>query len=207
MSEVEQQDSVGSSNLGLTPVLISLLKGVLYRDQEPILWNALLNFRSQASDYVGQLGLDLLLDEAEGYAFLRSRAVTPGEEEKIPRLIARRPLSFYDSLLLALLRKKLAEFDAAGTESRLVLKLDQILDLVQLFLPERSDEVKLHQRLEQSVQRLQEMGFMRRLKSSSEPPTFEVLRVIKAFVDAQWLSGLEESLASYRAYAVEPQTN
>jgi hypothetical protein len=74
-------------------------------------------------------------------------------------------------------------------------------------LPERSDEVKLHQKVEQSVQRLQDMGFMRRLKSSSEPPTFEVLRVIKAFVDAQWLSGFEESLASYRAYAVEPHAN
>ena len=207
MDEVKQQDLVGTSSPGLTPVLITLLKGVLYRDQEPMLWSALLNLRSQASDYVGQVGLDLLLDDAEGYAFLRSRAVTPGEEDKIPRLIARRPLSFYDSLLLALLRKKLAEFDAVGTESRLILKSDQILDLVQLFLPERSDEVKLHQRVEQSIQRLQEMGFLRGLKSSSEPPTFEVSRVIKAFVDAQWLSGLEDSLASYRDHAIAPQVN
>ena len=56
-----------------------------------------------------------MLDEAEGYAFLRAR---PHEEddnaEKLPRLVARRPLSFPVSLLLALLRKKLAEFDAGG---------------------------------------------------------------------------------------------
>jgi hypothetical protein len=64
------------------------------------------------------LGLELVLDEAEGYAFLRAR---PEEEDsdtsasKLPRLVARRPLSFPVSLLLALLRKKLAEFDAAVT--------------------------------------------------------------------------------------------
>ncbi len=66
-------------------------------------------------DYVAVLGLELVLDEAEGYAFLRSR---PGRRRdaapKLPRLVARRPLSFPVSLLLALLRKKLAEFDAGG---------------------------------------------------------------------------------------------
>lgn len=152
------------------------------------------------------LGLDLLVNEIEGHAFVRSRNPVPGEEDNIPRLVARRPLSFYDSLLLALLRKKLAEFDATGTESRLVIKLDQIIDLVQLFLPERADEVKLRGRVEQSVQRLQDMGFLRKLKSTNDPGTFEVLRIIKEFVDAQWLIGLDESLASYRAYSQELQT-
>jgi hypothetical protein len=185
--------------------LITLLKGVLYREENPRLWSILLNLRPQVSDSIGQLGLELMLDEAEGYAFLRSRVVASGEEDNIPRLVARRPLPFYDSLLLALLRKRLAEFDATGVESRLVLRQEQILELIQLFLPERSDEVKLAQRVEVSVQRLQEMGFLRKLKSNSEPPAFEVLRIIKAFVDAQWLSGLEESLATYRAYGTEPQ--
>jgi hypothetical protein len=207
VSEEIRHDAATRSQPQLTHALIILLKGVLYRDQDASIWSCLLTLRAQVTDYVGQLGLDLLVDEAEGYAFLRTRLLESGEDDGVPRLVARRPLSFYDSLLLALLRKKLAEFDAAATETRLILKWEQILDLVQLFLPERSDETKLHQRIEQSVNRLQEMGFLRRLKSTTEPPTFEVLRIIKAFVDAQWLEGLEASLAAYRNHAIEPKGN
>ena len=69
------------------------------------------------------LGLELVLDEAEGYAFLRSRPESEDDgNSKLPRLVARRPLSFPVSLLLALLRKKLAEFDAGGGETRLVFR-------------------------------------------------------------------------------------
>ena len=66
---------------------------------------------------------------AEGYAFLRSR-LPDGDDTgaQLPRLVARRPLSFPVSLLLALLRKKLAEFDAGGGQEaggvRLVLTRD-----------------------------------------------------------------------------------
>ena len=70
---------------------------------------------ARVRDYVTVLGLDLVLDEAEGYAFLRSRPNLDGDPEtSLPRLVARRPLSFPVSLLLALLRKKLAE--ATGGE-------------------------------------------------------------------------------------------
>ena len=50
------------------------------------------------------------------------------------------------------------------------------------------------------------MGFLRKLRSAKEPLAFEVLRIIKAFVDAQWLSAFDEALAGYRAHAVELQT-
>jgi hypothetical protein len=103
--------------------VIPLLKGVIYQEADAGLWNALLTLQSRVRDYVAVLNLELVLDEAEGYAFLRSRpepddASTP----RLPRLVARRPLSFPVSLLLALLRKKLAEFDASGGDTRLVLR-------------------------------------------------------------------------------------
>ena len=205
MSEMAQDQALANPQTELSAVLITLLKGVLYREGNQALWNTLLRLRAQAISYMYALGLVLHVDEGEGHAYLRSRLVTEEEENAIPRLIARRPLSFYDSLLLALLRKKLTEFDVSGTESKLILKLDQILELMALFLPERNDEVKLQGRVEQSVQRLQEMGFLRKLKSTQGTETFEVLRIIKAFVDAQWLDGLEKGLANYRSHIAEAQ--
>ena len=58
----------------LSAVVIPLLKGVLYRSDDTALWSALLLLQGRARDHVGVLGLDLMVDEAEGYAFLRSRA-------------------------------------------------------------------------------------------------------------------------------------
>ena len=88
-----------------------MLKGVVYRDGDAGLWQALGELQIRVREYVAVLGLELVLDEAEGCAYLRQRAAGEGEAA-LPRLVPRRQLSYPVSLLLALLRKKLAEFDA-----------------------------------------------------------------------------------------------
>jgi hypothetical protein len=193
--------SVVDAKPDLSLILVSLLKGVLMRDPHPTLWSALLQLQSQVRDYVAVLALELVLDEAEGYAFLRSRANLEEEnDDGIPRLVARRPLSFPVSLILALLRKKLAEFDASGAETRLVLSRDEIVELVRIFLPLRSNETRLFDQIETHLNKIAELGFLRRLKTST--PTsqgnYEVQRILKAFVDAQWLSEFDERLAAYQ---------
>lgn len=106
------------------------------------------------------------------------------------------------SLLLALLRKKLAEFDANGSDTRLVLSRDDMVELVRVFLPERSNEARLIDQIETHINRVVDLGFLRRLKpgsgTSSLPASFEVRRILKAFVDAQWLAEFDARLAVYR---------
>ena len=187
----------------LPPVLIALLRGVLYREKEPRQWSTLLRTRSEATDYMAKLALVLHIDETEGHAYLRNRDVLPGEDDNPPRLLPRRQLAYNDSLLLALLRKKLAEFDASATDSRLILRAEQIYEMLALFLPESADETRLRARVDTSIKRLADMGFLRSLQAGEENDAFEVLRVIKAFVDAEWLSGFESGLAAYRAHEGE----
>lgn len=182
----------------LSAVVVPLLKGVIYREDNPALWSRLLNAQAGVRDYVAVLGLELLLDEAEGYAFLRSRQ----EEEKegqpaVPRLVARRQLSYPVSLLLALLRKKLAEFDASGGETRLILSRDEVVELIRIFLPEGSNEAKLIDQVDATLNKIAELGFVRRLRGQSH--MIEVRRILKAFVDAQWLADFDQRLAEYRA--------
>ena len=182
----------------LSAVVIPLLKGVVYEDDEARLWGALLRLQPQVRDYVGVLGLELVIDEAEGYAFLRSRAT---EDEALPRLVARRPLSFGVSLLLALLRKRLAEFDATGGDARLVLTRDEIVELMRVFLPETANEVKRIDQIETHINRIADLGFLRRLKpagSAAGPASYEVRRILKAFVDAQWLADFGDRLKAYK---------
>ena len=68
------------------------------------------------------------------------------------------------SLLLALLRKKLAEFDAGGGDTRLVLSRDDIVDLVRVFLPDGPNEAKLIDQIETTINKVVELGFLQKLK-------------------------------------------
>lgn len=194
-----------AQNAELSTLAITLLKGVVYRDSDEQLWGALLALQARVRDYVAVLGLELVLDEAEGYAFLRGRPDPSAEDDapRLPRLVARRPLSFPVSLLLALLRKKLAEFDASGGETRLVLSRDDIVELVRVFLPVSSNEARLIDQIDGHIQRIVELGFLKRLRpageSSQQPTGYEVRRILKAYVDAQWLGEFDARLASYCA--------
>ena len=189
----------------LSQLVVHLLKGVLYQEYDGPLWQALLQLQAQVRDYVAVLGLELVLDEAEAYAFLRSRALEDEDETaKRPRLIARRPLSFPVSLLLALLRKKLAEFDGDSDQTRLILSRDDMVELVRVFLPDSSNEAKLIDQIETHFNKVVELGFLRRLKvasavSGKNGENFEVRRILKAFVDAQWLAEFDSRLEAYKA--------
>jgi len=189
----------------LSALVVPLLKGVIYQESDPALWNALLNFQGRVRDYVAVLGLELMLDQAEGYAFLRSLADDEDDAAaRTPRLVVRRPLSFPVSLLLALLRKKLAEFDASGGDTRLVLSRGEAVELIRVFLPEGSNEARLIDQVDAHLNRIVELGFLRRLKPpAGQEAMFEVRRFLKAFIDAQWLAEFDQRLDAYKAHLLE----
>lgn len=183
----------------ISEILIALLKGVIYRDTNPEIWCALEKLQAGVRDYVAVLGLELLLDDAEGYAWLRNRPALE-DTPALTRLVAKRQLSFPVSLLLALLRKKLAEFDATGGDTRLILSRDHVVDLVRVFLPSGTNEARMVNQLDAHLNKICELGFLRRLRGNDN--LFEVRRILKAFVDAQWLGEFEQRLAEYRGHMI-----
>jgi hypothetical protein len=174
------------------------MKGVTYREADASLWQSLIEGQGRIRDYVAVLGLELVLDEAEGYAYLRQHPSLEAEPE-LARLVPRRQLGYPVSLLLVALRKKLAEIDANSGETRVVLRREQIVDLVRFLLPDSVNEARLFDRMETHINKVVELGFLRRLRAESDQ--FEVQRIVKAFVDAQWLGEFEQRLAAYREYA------
>lgn len=182
--------------LGL--VIIALFQGVLYRESAEQQWQGLLDLQARVRDYCGVIGLELILDEAEGYAYLRQRPAAP-EAPALPRLVQRRPLSFPVSLILVLLRKKLAEFDALSADTKLVVSRDDIVDQMRLFLPATANEARLLDRMDTHLGKVVELGFLRRLRG--QEGHYEVRRVLKAFVDAQWLDEFTQRLDAYAGHA------
>lgn len=208
MTEPALQNS--SPSVELSPLVIHLLKGVLYQEADPALWSGLLRLQAHVRDYVQVIGLELVLDESEGYAFLQSadrESDSNGEDDTkptLPRLIPRRRLSFPVSLLLALLRKRMAENDATGGDTRLVLTRDEIVGLMRIFLAESSNEARLVDQIDSHIAKAVELGFLRKLRTttSQAPASYEVMRILKAFVDAQWLAEFDTRLSEYREHSL-----
>jgi len=181
----------------LPHVLVALMKGILERETAPALWQGLIAHQARVRDHVGVVGLDLVLDEAEGHAYLRQKPQAEGEPE-LPRLVTRRQLGFSLSLMLALLRKKLAEHDAMSGETRLVVSAADIFDMVRLFLPATVNEARLKDQVDSNIRKVVDLCFLRPLKGRDD--TYEVRRILRSFVDAQWLGQLSERLADYAGH-------
>ena len=186
----------------LSVVVVSLMKGIADRESEPVLWQSLIGIQARVRDYVACLGLDLVLDEAEGFAYLRQRPAEEGAGE-LPRLVPRRQLGYQVSLMLALLRKKLAEFDATSGEARLILGRNDIVEMMRVFLAETANQVRLNDKIGADINRVVDMGFLRRLRGTND--RFEVRRILKAFVDAQWLADFDQRLAAYQSHSSSEQ--
>ena len=92
----------GTYDADFSGAVIALMGGIVDREDNPALWQRLIDLRQRVAEYVAAMGLDLILDEAEGYGYLRQRRAAPGEPE-LPRLIARRQLGYSVSLLLVLI--------------------------------------------------------------------------------------------------------
>ncbi len=189
----------------LSAILVQLLKGVVYEDRHAKLWYSLLQLQAAVRDYFRVLGLELYLDEAEGYAFLKQYAPDDDNSDQlsVPRLIPQRSLTFPVSLLLVMLRKRLAEEDAIAGSTRVVLSREQIIDMMLLFMPEQKNEARLNDQINTAINRAIDYGFVRKLKGDKD--TLEIRRILKAFVDAQWLDEFQQHLDSYREFAVEQQ--
>ena len=201
------RDGSNGAEPDLSLVVVQLMKGALYRDSHEQSWQQLMMLAPRVRDYVGVLGLTVVIDESEGYAFLRSvdtddsdrEGATAGTDREvaIPRLIHRRSLSFPVSILLALLRKKLVEFDATDSDTRLILTRTQIVDMMRVFLPPGRHETRLLENVDAQINKTIELGFLRRVKGADQ--VFEVRRILKAFVDGQWLAELDRRLTEYAA--------
>jgi len=158
-------------------VLARLLLDPIYRE-DGSLWEALRSERDAIAYYFRQIGQEVVIDEAEGYAFLRQ--IEPGGGEPVTRVGRRQPLGYTATLLLVCLREELARFDAAPEDStRLVLTRQQLRELVGQFLRETNNQVRDLRTIDAAIRRVEELGFLRSF-GSPEAETFEIMRILKA---------------------------
>lgn len=174
--------------------IIRLMRGVVYRETDEDSWTTIEHQGSQIRDHFATIGVDVVVDDTEGYAYLRS-VDDNDEDQPLPRLVMRRTLTYNVSLLLVLLRKRLVEFETSGSEGKLVLSRDQIVTMLRLFLADSTNEARVIDTVDATVRRAADLGFLRQLRG--QPDHWEVRRILKAYVDAQTMSDFAAKLAEY----------
>lgn len=183
-----------SNEHAVARAIIQLMQGVVYRESDEDTWLTLERLGAGVRDHFATIGVDVVVDDAEGYAYLRSRPEEDGDEA-LPRLVRRRALTYNVSLLLVLLRKRLVEFETAGADGRLVLTTSQIVEMLRLFQAESSNDARVVDQAETTINRARELGFLRQLRGRNDH--WEVRRILKAYVDAQTLSDFAAKLREY----------
>lgn len=183
-----------SNEHAIAGAIIRLMQGVVYRESDEDTWLALERWGAGVRDHFATIGVDVVVDDAEGYAYLRSQPEDDGEQV-LPRLVRRRALTYNVSLLLVLLRKRLVEFETTGGEGRLVLTTDQLVETLRLFQAESTNDARVVDQAETAIRKAAELGFLRQLRGQSDH--WEVRRILKAYVDAQTLSDFAAKLRDY----------
>jgi hypothetical protein len=170
---------------------VHLLRGVVYADDARV-WDIVLASQGNLALYLSRLGLLLVVDEAEGFAYVRQ---VEGEElpegyERLPKLIHKTRLGYDSTLLCILLREELRRFEEEEVhDQRCVVEATPLFDQWKGFFPTQQDEVVSRRHLAAALRKLEEFGFVK--KFSDEPESWEIRRILKARLPVAQLENLK----------------
>ena len=155
-------------------------------------WETIRAERDYLTRYFRQIGQELVVDEAEGYAFIRQ--IELDGEERVPRIGRRQTIGYTATILLVCLREELARFDAApGESTRLVLTRQQLREVVLQFVKESNNQIRDMRTVDSAIRRAEELGFLRAV-GAAESDTLEVMRILKARFGPSELESVKERL-------------
>lgn len=185
------------SLLPFTPVLIKLLKGPV-EYLEKTAWDQLLTYQTELTKFLQGLGLVLVLEKEDGYAYLEQ--IRLDEEENVAGWIRRIPLGYEESILLVLLRDMMAEFEVGEVSTReLIKKRREIKEYAELFFKENHSRVKFIRDLDRLIDRAEEMDFLEKVENSDlvDEEKFRIKKIIKARVDNEILENFKQQLTQH----------
>ncbi len=76
------------TSLPYAPATIRLMQGIMYVEDKQT-WDIVVNYQAEIKKYLQVIGLEVYVDEAEGYAFVKQKEPAEGEES-LPVLSGRR---------------------------------------------------------------------------------------------------------------------
>ncbi len=175
--------------------IVGLLKGTIESNNK--VWKDILRYQTDIQEYVNIIGLELFVRENEGYAFLKQ---FENSEEETQGLVSRIQIGFEASIVLVVVREMLEEFDANPAESQNMEKYvshAEIREAVELFLPQKHNQVRLLKELDNYINKLNELGYLQKASQNQEELTYRIHRIIKDKVSIDTIQEFKIKLESY----------
>lgn len=180
-------------------VIIKLLQGPIYADDKNI-WRELMGWQSAIQEYFGKIGMELVINEQDGFARVLQPETDEHDDNPLPRLMKKQTLNYEATLLAVILREGLEEFDIKSDGSKFYLTQKEIKERIELFYKEQSNKSKLWKDLSKPITSLLNIGILklnREDAANKDNNKYEVKRIIKAFISNEKLEEIRNKLNNY----------
>jgi len=176
--------------------LLELVRGpYLSRERSSLNWAALRADEAAIRSRLNDLFLELVLDADAEFAFVRT---VTGEDDKLPRAVRTKALTFFDTAMLLALRQRLIA-DEGG--ARVIIGQDELYEILSVYRTPDRDDRDFTKRLNSAWNTM--VNALRVLhpvgESGADGPTrAEISPVVRIMVDADRARALS---ATYKAIA------
>lgn len=180
-------------------VIIKLLQGPVYADDKNI-WRELMQWQSAIQEYFGKIGMELVINEQDGFARVLQPETDEHDDNPLPRLMKKQTLNYEATLLAVILREGLEEFDIKSDGNKFYLTQKEIKERIELFYKEQTNKSKLWKDLSKPITGLLNIGILklnREDAANKDNNKYEVKRIIKAFISNEKLEEIKNKLNNY----------
>lgn len=188
MSSLEQNTKPYSK------AIVNLLKGVVERNST--VWEDVILYQNEIQEYICQIGLELIVKKDDGFAFVKQFEDSEG---KTIGLATRRQIGFETSIVLAVLRQSLEEFDSNPTNlaTEKFITDSEIKDELELFLEEGYNKLKFKKDLDSYIKRASELGYLKEISIKENETKYKIHRIIKEKITLDILQDFKSKLQEY----------
>ena len=176
-------NSLSQADYGLLPqatrmALVQLLRGpYVSEERSPNIWATLLRAEGEIRQRLGDLFLELVVDNDKRIAFIRNMQSDEGE---FPRVVRSQPLTLLDTALVLFLREQLLNAEAAGR--RVFVGKTDIVDSLSVYRNLiKVDESTFNHRVHASIKKMKNNSV---LLPTVEDERYEVSPILRLTFDA-----------------------
>lgn len=176
--------------------IVKLLKGTI--DKNDIVWNDILNYQNEIQEYISKIGLELILKESEGFAFLKQFEID--NDNNTIGIASRRQVGFETSIVLVILRQIIEEFESDPTDFTVAEKYiteSELKEQIAFFLPEKYNKVKFLSDISKYIGKAEELGYLKETGTSSNEKKYKIHKIIKEKITLDILNEFKENLKQY----------
>ena len=174
--------------------IVRLLKSTVERTSN--VWEDVINYQNDIQEYIGQIGLELIVKKDDGFAFVKQ---LEDNEGNTLGLVTRRQIGFETSIVLVVLRQSLEEFDSNPTQlaTEKFITDSEIKDELELFLPEKFNRVKFIKDLNKYISNAEKLGYLKKISEKDNETKYQIHRIIKEKITLDILQDFKTKLQEY----------